>query len=104
MEKLTGYGNHATLEVLGGKGDQNGALVLLPPTDNSENSIYFATSKLTTGFTTGTTGAWALGNSIGFTDNSCILWNPSDFANLRIQQNGNATFSNTFKWVNNPPL
>ena len=24
--KTTGYGNHATLEILGGRGDQNGAL------------------------------------------------------------------------------
>ena len=66
--KTTGYGNHATLEILGGQGDQNGALVIMPPTDNSENSIYFTTSKLTTGYTTGTTGTWALGNNIGFTD------------------------------------
>ena len=29
--KTTGYGNHATLEILGGKGDQNGALVIMPP-------------------------------------------------------------------------
>ena len=58
----------------------------MPPTDNSENSIYFTTSKLTTGFTTETTGTWALGNNIGFTDNSFVLWNPSDFANLRFNK------------------
>ena len=66
----------------------------MPPTDNSENSIYFTTSKLTTGYTIGTTGTWALGNNIGFTDNSFVLWNPNNSANIRVEQNGNATFSN----------
>ena len=44
--KTTGYGNHGTLEILGGKGDQNGALVLLPPTDHSENSIFLLLRNL----------------------------------------------------------
>ena len=59
----------------------NHKLVLLsmsPKTDNTETSIYFNPSAVNSGYVSGTTGSWVLGNNIAATSgNAFSAWNPS---------------------------
>ena len=55
-----------------------GALALSPKSDNTENSIYFNPSAVSSSYTPGTTGTWVVGNNVAATSgNAFSVWNPS---------------------------
>ena len=49
-----------------------------PKTDNTENSVYFNPSAVSSSYIPGTTGTWVLGNNVAATSgNAFSMWNPS---------------------------
>ena len=52
--------------------------MLSPKTDNTENSVYFNPSAVSSSYIPGTTGTWVLGNNVAATSgNAFSMWNPS---------------------------
>ena len=71
------HSSKATLEIRANQTDSAG-IALSPKTDNTENSVYFESSAVFSGYTPGTTGSWVLGNNIAATSgNAFSMWNPN---------------------------
>ena len=71
------HSGYANIEL---RSNQSGAgsLALSPKTDNTENSIYFNPSAVSSSYITGTTGTWVVGNNVAATSgNAFSVWNPS---------------------------
>ena len=71
------HSGYANIEL---RSNQSGAgsLALSPKTDNTENSIYFNPSAVSSSYIPGTTGTWVVGNNVAATSgNACSVWNPS---------------------------
>ena len=80
------HSGYANIEL---RSNQSGAgsLALSPKTDNTENSIYFNPSAVSSSYTPGTTGTWVVGNNVAATSgNAFSVWNPS-FQNHHLKLN-----------------
>ena len=87
------HSGYANIEL---RSNQSGAgsLALSPKTDNTENSIYFNPSAVSSSYIPGTTGTWVVGNNVAATSgNAFSVWNPNaQNHHLKLNIDGSSNF------------